>query len=99
MHVAVRVGIEKTTHHALILGVVLRGLAFEECNALLAEHERDLDAFVAKGEFLGSRQRVRNDPRTTDLLVGENLTMSPCSVLMESDVEQLSQTSNVLPLP
>jgi len=25
--------------------------------------------------------------------------MSPCSVLMESDVEQLSQTSNALPLP
>lgn len=25
--------------------------------------------------------------------------MSPCNVLMESDVEQLSQTSNTLPLP
>jgi len=57
-----RVGIEKTTNHALVLGVVFFRFALEELDAALAQGERDLHAFFAKDEVFGSRKKIRDHP-------------------------------------
>lgn len=56
-----RIGIEQPADHTLMLRVMFPRLALEELDASLALHDRDLDAFVPKDEFLGPRKEVGND--------------------------------------
>ena len=51
----VHIGIEQLPDHALVLRPVLRGLALEEVDALLAECERHLDALLTKLEFVSDK--------------------------------------------
>lgn len=60
------VGIEKSTDHPLVLGVVLLSLRLEELNAALAQSDRHLYAFVPKDEILRPWKKVRNDLRTSE---------------------------------
>lgn len=64
-----RVGIEKTTNHALVLGVVLFRFALEELDAALAQGERDFHAFFTKDEVFGSRKKIRDHPWLTHRLI------------------------------
>jgi hypothetical protein len=57
----VHVGVEKATDHALVLGVVFRGLGLEEVDALAAEGQRDLHTLFAESQLGGRGQEVRND--------------------------------------
>ena len=42
---------EQPSDHALVLRVVLLGLALEELDAALAQRDRDLDAFVPENQI------------------------------------------------
>ena len=55
-----RVGVEKTTNHALILGLVSRRLLLEEFHAAPAESKRYLHTLVAEHQFPGRGKKVRN---------------------------------------
>ncbi|MBP9714033.1 MAG: hypothetical protein KBD60_10125 [Sterolibacterium sp.] len=51
---------EKPPYHALVLRVVFRGLRLEELNALFAQSQRYLHAFLTKCQFSRGRKKVRN---------------------------------------
>ena len=55
------IGIQQPADHALVLRAVLRGFLFEKFDVALRERNRHLYAFLAKGERLRGRQKVRND--------------------------------------
>jgi hypothetical protein len=59
--VVLGIGIQQPPNHSLVLGMVLPGFRLEEIDAALAQGDRDLHAFVAEYEFLGTRKEVRND--------------------------------------
>jgi hypothetical protein len=55
------IGIEQAPNHSLVLRMVLPCFRLEEIDAALAQGDRNLHAFVAKHEILGTRKEVRND--------------------------------------
>ena len=56
----INVGIQQPPNHALILGAVFSGLRLEELDALLAQGDSDLDAFLPKYKVIGRREKIRN---------------------------------------
>lgn len=61
-----RIGVEQSPDHALVLGVMFPRLALEELDASLAQRNGHLHALVPKDELLGPRQEVRNDLQTAE---------------------------------
>lgn len=55
------IGIEQSPNHSLVLCMVLPCFRLEEVDATLAQGDRDLYAFVAKHQILGTRKEIRND--------------------------------------
>lgn len=55
------VQVEQLPDHALVLGVMLPGLAFEKFDTSLTQRNGDLDSFIPKDKFLRSRKEVRYD--------------------------------------
>jgi hypothetical protein len=55
------IGIEQPPNHSLVLRMVLSCFRLEEIDATPAQGDRDLHAFVAKHQILGTRKKVRND--------------------------------------
>ncbi len=64
------VGVEQAANHPLVLGAVFRGLTLEEFDAAFRERNGDLDAFLAKREFLRGREEIRNDLQSSEGFVG-----------------------------
>ena len=60
------IGVEQPPDHALVLRVMLPGLALEELDASLAPRDGDFDSFVPKDEFLRARKEVRNDSEVSE---------------------------------
>ena len=56
-----RIGIEQPPDHALVLRVVLLGLALEKFDAALAQRDRDLDSFVPENQIFRTWKEIRND--------------------------------------
>jgi len=56
-----RVRVQKTTNHALVLRIVFSRLALEKFDASLAQCESDLDSLISKSEILGGRKKVGNN--------------------------------------
>jgi len=56
-----RIGVEQSPDHALVLGVMFPRLALEKLDTSLAQSNSNLHALVPKDEILGARQEVRND--------------------------------------
>ena len=56
-----RVGIEQSTNHTLVLGAVPLGLAFEELHAAFREGNGDLYPLVLQYQVLRLGKKVRND--------------------------------------
>ena len=65
-----RIGIEQPPDHALVLGVMLPRLTFEELDTSLAQRNGDLHAFVPKNQFLWPWKKVRNDREVSERFVG-----------------------------
>ena len=60
-----RVGIEQSTNHALVLGAVPLGFAFEEVHAAFGEGNGDLYPLILQYEVLGLGKKVWNDPHSS----------------------------------
>ena len=56
-----RVGIEQSTNHALVLGAVPLRFAFEELYAAFGESNGDLYPLVLQYQVFGLGKKVRND--------------------------------------
>jgi hypothetical protein len=54
------IGVEQSSDHPLVLGVVSPRLGFEEVDAAPAQRDRDLDPFIPKDQFFGARKEVGN---------------------------------------
>ena len=63
------VRIEKSTDHALVLGVVFLSFRLEKLNAALAQSDGHLYAFIPKDEILGAWKKVRYDLRASERFV------------------------------
>ena len=55
------IGIEQSPNHSLVLCMVLPCFSLEKVDATLTQGDRDLHAFVAKHQILGTRKEIRND--------------------------------------
>lgn len=53
--------IQQAPDHALILRIVLLGLALEEFDAAFAQGNGDLDALIPEDKILRGREEIRND--------------------------------------
>jgi len=53
--VVLRVSIQESANHALVLSVVLTRLVLKEVDATLAQGNSDLNAFVPEHKILGPR--------------------------------------------
>lgn len=56
-----RIGIEQTPDHSLVLRVVLLGLVLEKLDAALAQRDRNLDSFVPENQVFRTWKKIRND--------------------------------------
>lgn len=79
-----RIGVQQVSYHALILGVVLSRLAFEELDAALAQGDGNFHALVAGNELCGWRQKIADDLNLPDRagLVGDAFAhrfVCPCA--------------------
>lgn len=65
-----RIGIEQSPNHTLILGMMFPCLILEEFDTSLAQRDGDLDAFVPKDQIFRPGQEVRNDLDVSERFVG-----------------------------
>ena len=56
-----RVGVQQSTNHALVLGTVPLGLAFEELHAAFGKGNGDLYPLVLQYQVFGLGKKVRNN--------------------------------------
>ncbi len=65
-----RICVEQTSNHPLILRVVPLGFVLKEFDTTLAKRERYLYPVITKGQVLGTRQKVGYDFNFSEGLVG-----------------------------
>ena len=64
------VSVQQPADHSLVLSAVSLSLALEKFDAAFRKRNSHLYAFLTDGEFLRSRQKVRNDFQLSQGFVG-----------------------------
>jgi hypothetical protein len=61
-----RVGIEQTPNHALVLRVMFAGFSLKILDASLAQRDGHFHSFVTEDKFFRAREEVRNDSQISE---------------------------------